>query len=275
MKRYRFTNFVIDSNRSLLKQPRGVSEELRQQILAELRIRYGDTNFKDKLERYLELETENIKIFTEYHEILYEAQDSYICGYYYPSLTASCCLGERIFNILILKLRDYYKHSQIYKKIYSKNLIQDWELAINVLKDWNLIGDELANDYFKLHEVRIENVHLKGFRDFRSEARFALQQIMKITDALFSLRKDIFFWVPGEPYIRKDKEEEPIVKEFFIPNCKLLGYKHPAPRLETLPEGIVFIFDDPYDYEHREITDEEFKRLREEWHKLQRKSDRQ
>lgn len=274
MKRYRFTSFVLDSNRSLLKHPKGVSGNIREQILAELKIKCGDSNFDEKLKRYLELETGNIKLVTDYHQLLHEAEDTYVCGYYYPVLTASCCLGERIFNSLILRLREYYKCSKSYKKIYRKDGIQNWDLAIEVLQDWNIIDDHLADIYDKLHKVRIEAVHLKAVRDFRAEALFALQQIMEITDALFGLRKDIFFWVPGEPYIRKNKEEEPIVKEFFIPNCTLLGYKHSVRSLEPSPRGIGMMIDDPYDYEQREITDEEFVHLREEWRKSRGKSDR-
>jgi len=238
-------------------------------MLAELRIKYGDNNFDEKLERYLELETGNIRLVTEYYQILHEAEDAYVCGYYYPVLTASCCLGEEIFNSLILRLREYYKRSETYKKVYRKDRIQDWDLAIGVLQDWNIIDDHLAGIYDKLHKVRIDAVHLKVVRDFRAEALFALQQIMEITDALFGLRKDIFFWVPGEPYIRKDKEEEPIVKEFFIPNCRLLGYKHSVLSLRPSSRGVGIKFDDPYEYEDREISDEEFRRLREEWRKSQ------
>jgi hypothetical protein len=66
--------------------------------------------------------------------------------------------------------------------------------------------------------------------------------------------------VPGEPYIRKDMEEDPVVQEFFIPNCPLVGYKH---YLEGTPKG--FAIHDNFDYEPVEVNDDEFRRLREEW----------
>jgi hypothetical protein len=55
-------------------------------------------------------------------------------------------------------------------------------------------------------------------------------------------------------------EEESIVKEFFIPNCPLVGYKH---FLEGGTNSL--IIRDNFDYEPLEVDDDEFRHLREEW----------
>ena len=67
---------------------------------------------------------------------------------------------------------------------------------------------------------------------------------MRITDALFGLRGDIFFWVPGEPYIRRERERDPIVQKFFIPACVRVGYKH---RIDI--EDGRWVIRDSADYE--------------------------
>jgi hypothetical protein len=267
MKRYRFTNFFLDSTRSLLKQEGALTHEQREEIIQQLRGKYGEADFDAKLKRFLEFDSPNVRLVTEYHQLLEQVADSYILGQYFPALTGACCLGEKIFNVLILTLRDHFKHSRFYKRIHRKDFVQDWDLAIDVLSEWDIVGDSLREDYIKLKDVRHASIHPKYIADFHDQAFFALQHIMNVTHGLFGLRNDVFFWVPGEPYIRKDKEPDPLVKEFFVPNCKLVGYKHSVRLRAALPQSVGFIYDDPYEYENREITDEEFRQLREEWTK--------
>lgn len=191
-----------------------------------------------------------------------QIEDSYISGYDYSTLTAACCLGERIFNLLIIKVKQYYQHSAYYKHIYRKDSIQDWKLAIDVLSDWKIIQGQTISSFQKLGDIRNSSVHYEPIADLRPRALSALHLIMTITNDLFGLRPDVFFWAPGEPYIRKDKEKDPIVIEFFVPNCQLVGHKH---FVEGTPERMVF--RDKFDYESREVDDNEFRRLREEWRK--------
>lgn len=268
MKRYRFTTFIIDSTRSLLKVSVPHLEEQRQQDIDRLRSRFGELDFDAKLERYLELDSPNVTVITEYYWVLNEAADAYACGYFYPALTSACCLGERILNILILNLREYYKTTPSYKKVWNKDSFQNWDEAIDVLAEWGVLADTLAELYKELWKIRKDAIHLKAVSDFQPQALKAIQYIMKITGNLFGLneRNDIFFWVPGEPYIRKEEENEPLVKEFFIPNCTLVGYKY---SVRSGPQPGLFIYDDPYEYEDREITDDEFKKLRESWRSKQ------
>jgi hypothetical protein len=263
MKRHRFANFWIDGTRSLVNNtslPKAIVEEEKARLREDLAATHGVINVEERLERYLEFNPPNLYILTEFHELFQQIQDSYISGYDYTALTGACCLDERILNLLIIKTRRYYTQSKYYKRTYRKDSIQGWDLAIDSLSDWGILkGDSIAK--FKgLSKLRNASVHYESLGDLRPRALASLSLVTAITDDLLGLRSDVFFWVPGEPYIRKDMEEDPVVQEFFIPNCPLVGYKH---YLEGTPKG--FAIHDNFDYEPVEVNDDEFRRLREEW----------
>jgi hypothetical protein len=256
MKRYRFTHFSVDATRNIFRNFPAYREEIKQGISS----KHGSADLDSKLERYLEFKPPNVTVVVDYFNLLSEIADSYVCGHYYPALTGACSLGERIFNMLILNLRDFYKDSPCYKNIYRSNSFQNWGFSINMLLEWKIIDSDLAKDYKKLGEIRNDSIHLKDLSNIHDKAINALRYIMNITDQLFGLRQNIFFFVLGEPYIRKNKEVEPIVKTFFIPNCTLVGYKH---RIEE--KSGQFVIEDANQYEEQEVTDEEFGRLRQQW----------
>ena len=256
MKRYRFTGFFIDGTRNILRKYPAGNEKIKRWIASE----FGESNFNSKLERYLAFDPPNIFVLVEYYDLLLQIAYSYVSGYFYPALTGACCLGERIFNMLIINLRDFYKDTNGYKKIYSKDSIQDWNLSIDVLTEWNIIDSDLEKDYRKLGDIRNDSIHLKEMSNIPERAIEALRCIMKITERLFGLRQDIFFMVSGEPYIRKNKENEPIVKKFLIPNCILVGHKHIIE--EEFGESVI---KDTNQYEDGEVTDSEFSELRQKW----------
>jgi hypothetical protein len=62
---------------------------------------------------------------------------------------------------------------------------------------------------------------------------------------------------PGEIFIKKQAESLPFVKQVFLPRCALVGPLH---RLER--DGDRWRVNDNHDYEDREITDDEFRELR-------------
>ena len=63
--------------------------------------------------------------------------------------------------------------------------------------------------------------------------------------------------MPGEIYIKKGWEEKPLVRHIFIPNSLFVGYKH---KIESLVPQIVV--NDQFEYEDKEISDEEYYELR-------------
>jgi hypothetical protein len=56
-------------------------------------------------------------------------------------------------------------------------------------------------------------------------------------------------------------ESDTFTKEFLIPHCHYVGYKH---TIEDALEG-KWRFVDSFEYENSVIDDKEFRRLREEW----------
>jgi hypothetical protein len=65
--------------------------------------------------------------------------------------------------------------------------------------------------------------------------------------------------VPGEIYIKKEAISAPFIRKIYLPNCLLVGPFHFVESIDPI-HGIRIRDDAAYD--NREITDEEFCRLR-------------
>ena len=268
MKRHRFSNFYIDGMRGIVKTlnlPPATLEEAKMRLRSFVIGHHGEFKADEKTERYLEVEPPNLCVVVEYHEMMRQVESSYVSMDDYPALTGACCLGERILNMLVLKLRNYYKTSNYDKKVWQRDSIQNWGLAIKTLQDWGVLQDDTAARFKEPYKLRNASVHYSSLGDIQPSALRAVQLVMSITNDLFGNRDDVFFSCPGELYIRQVKETEPIVQEFFIPNCSLVGYKHSIESIDGPP--IVLKVNDQFDYESRIINDEEFKTLRIEWQK--------
>jgi hypothetical protein len=140
MKRYRISNFMLNTSRNLFLE--GTSEspwpkDFKEEVTKFMAQKYGESFLDEKLKRYTQSEAPNISIYGEYTHLLSDASDAYISGYLYSSLTAACCLGERIFNDIIFKVMNDFKSSEYYKIVYQKarrgGSIIDWPLAIEIL----------------------------------------------------------------------------------------------------------------------------------------------
>jgi len=252
MKRYRCARFFIDGIRNIGDQ---------RKIADHVASRYGNIGIEEKLERYLSFRPPPFRIITQYHDLLQEIEDSYVYGLYYPTLTSSCCLGERIFNILIIRLRDYYKTTKHYKHVYQKDSFDDWDKSIEILCDWKVITSaDVKTKYKKLAKIRHNVIHFNRLEDIETKALDALTIIYGITTYFFAIghRKDIYFWCPGEVYVKKEVERNPFVKEMILPHCFLVGYRH---RIEPVNNQLVI--RDSNSYEEKEISDDEFVKLRE------------
>jgi hypothetical protein len=253
MKRYIWTNFFIDTIKNLyFGATPAIQEREREDIKPMIARQHGSDDIDAKVERYFSFKPPDFVIVTEFHPTLREVQDAYVSGYFYPSLTGACCIGERILNLLMLRLRDYHKSSDWYKKVYKKKSFDDWDLCIEVLKDWGILSDELARIFLELKDIRRQSVHFQNLPDVEARAINALKAVMKVTDSLFGLRDDVLF-LRGHFFIKKEKETDPLVREFYVPNSHYVGYRY---RIENRAGTITLVDDNAY--EGREITDDEF-----------------
>jgi hypothetical protein len=248
-----WSNFFIDTVKNVYFAGDGeIQERERQEMRGILIQKHGEADIGIKIDRYFNFKPPDFVLITEFQPLLQEVEDAYVSGYLYPSLTGACCIGERILNLLLLRLRDYHKSSPSYKDIYRKQSFDDWTICIRVLREWNVISDELVEKFNELKDIRNQSVHFRNLPQLEDRALTALEFVMQITDALFGLRYDLLF-LEGHFFIKKAKENDPLVREFYIPQCARVGYRY---QIEDRNGRATLI--DNHDYEDREITDEQF-----------------
>jgi hypothetical protein len=261
MKRYRWTTFFVDTERNIvLNLPGAIDPQTVSGAVGSVAHRHGLLNIQDKYTRWLNLSPSALCVPVEWHELLREVESAYVHGDYFPALTSACCLGERILNHLIIGLRDYSKSSPHYKKVAQKDSFQDWKKLISILKEWRILDDDLSNHFKRLLDLRNPAVHFGGLQDKMQNANTAVQEVYYVTSKMFGEASSHFFVCDGEFYVKKDKISSPIVKEFIIPHCCLLSYKH---NVESR-DGVPTIVDD-LSCQDVELSDEEFIEFRRTW----------
>jgi len=270
MKRYRILSFDFDSRAHSLEPVQDHWEkkikeqhiENQKRCVEGLKIQYGERNINNKIQNFIDLKHKPFSVAAFHNKFLEQIRNAYVVGSYYPALTGACSLGERILNHLVILLRDYYKNKPEYKKVYRKNSFDYWPLAINALESWEVLLPEAVSKFQELSEKRNRAIHFNPETDHNDkklslEAIHLIQDIVQIQFSAFG-NQPWCFCVPGEMYIKKDWEEKPFVKHIFIPNSLLVGSKH---KIESIvPE---YVINDQFDYEDKDITDEEFSELRE------------
>lgn len=269
MKRYRVFGFDYDTRAISLEpvqeqwdeQVKTLHEENRKKTIEGLIHQFGDWSSEAKIQNFIDLGTKPFSIMAYHNGFLEQVRNSFVVGSYYPSLTGACALGERILNHLIITLRDYYKTTPEYKRVFKKSSFDNWTLIIDILTKWKILLPEATNKFRELSGKRNKAIHFnieteRNARQLALEAIKLLQQIIANQFSGFGTQP-WFFWVPGECYIKKEWERKPFVKHVYIPNCGYVGYKH---RVESVtPQWIV---NDKFEYPEGSLTDEEFAELR-------------
>jgi hypothetical protein len=167
-------------------------------------------------------------------------------------------------NQLILNLREDYRGTREYKKIYRKNSFDNWDLAIDTLESWGILAMRVAVLFRELKDIRNRTIHFNPEADTDGR-ELALSAIKKLTDIITrqfgGFGKHAWFipGTPGESYIKKSWESNPFIKKIYLPNCAYVGPRHKIIKLHPR----VVIKDDS-SYEDSEISDSEFSKLRKE-----------
>jgi hypothetical protein len=271
MKRYRVLGYDIDSRASLLsieiketwapdvkEMHRRNQEAIGQELMRE----FGEENALTKLDNFMALGNAPFSVVSFHNKFLRQVRTAFVMGAYYPALTGACALGERVLNHLLLGLRESYKHTPQYKRVFRKDSFDDWPFVIDILDAWGVLIPEASNAYRKLAKLRNQSIHFKPDLDHndRELALEAIQTLSRVIDAQFTAFGVRPWFIPGTPgvsFIKKEAERVPIVKLVYLPNCAPVGPLHTLePRIDS---GVThWIVHDDYAYEAREITDDEF-----------------
>lgn len=271
MKRYRVVGMDLDSTAATLSRQISESWEPdvqeghrknKEQALKWFEYQFGSANLDAKTQNLIELGSAPFSILAFHNNFLRQIRNSFVIGSYYPALTGACTLGERILNHLLLTLRDSYKSTPEYKRLYRKSSFDNWTQAIDTLEAWSILLPAAVIDYRKLSQHRNQAIHFDPATD-RNDRALALSAITTLSDIIqiqFGGLGGQPWFIPNTPgvsFIKKEAEEQPFVKAVYLPNCARVGPYHTL-ELEPTDSHIQVRIQDDYNYEEKEITDEEF-----------------
>src|SRR5262245_53677490 len=129
MKRYRIFTFDLDRRALTLTQyvseswdedAKRMHQQNEIQTIAGLLMQFGSYASEAKIQNFIDLGPKPISILAFHNKFFDQVRNAFVVGAYYPALTAACALGERILNHLILLLREDFKATPEYKKVYDK-----------------------------------------------------------------------------------------------------------------------------------------------------------
>ncbi|MCR9091068.1 hypothetical protein [Algiphilus sp.] len=219
---------------------------------------FGAAKYEQKIKNFVDLGANPMSLLSFHNEFLSQCRNSFVHGSYYPALVSACTLAERMLNRLILHLRDYFKSTPQYKKVYRKESFDNWQYAVETLQSWGVLLREPAQEFLRLESLRNSSIHFnpetdENARELALEAIKSVQFIVEKQFSAFGLQPWYIPGAKGAAYVAKAYESEPFVKEVVLPSCRLVGPQH---RLEHGAGG--WIVHDDHEYEDREISDEEF-----------------
>jgi hypothetical protein len=274
MKRYRPLNQDMDFRATHLSREineswepeiqemhRRSHEDLRQGLVHE----FGEFNANAKIQNFIDMENAPYSIIAYHNKFFRQVRYAFVIGSYYPALTGACALGERVLNHLLLRLRGFYKSTPQYKNVYRKSSFDNWQLAIDTLEAWGVLLPEAVTHYKLLAGIRNRAIHFNpdtdhNDRELALEAIKTLSRIINEQFTVFGVRPWFIPGTPGVCFIKKEAENNPFIREVYLPNCALVGPYHTL-ELQPTSEGTIVVVHDDCDYEQKEITDEEFKEL--------------
>lgn len=270
MKRYKVFNFEFDGRAEILNQeiPDTWEQSVRvnwlenkQKIQEGLISEFGSINCFQKIKDFSEIGSDQPSLIAFHNNFMRQISYAYSFGSYYPALTGACSLGERILNHLVLKLRDYFKDTAEYQKVYRKKSFDNWDLAINTLEAWDILLPEVAEQFRELKGIRNKSIHFNpevdlNYKDSALQAILQIKKIIKIQFSGFGTQEWYIDGTKGACFVRKSFENNPFVKEIVLPNCYKVGHLH---KLERERNGWR-VFDEHEDADI-EITDEQFREL--------------
>lgn len=266
-RRYHPFSFDFDSTPRHLKDPEEHWDEdvkrrhlrTRAQLVDRLSAEYGTAAIDQVIENVAELGPKSMSLVAYHNAFNEQIRHSFVSGSYYPALVAACALGERILNHLVLDLRDGFRTSPHYKKVYRKESFDDWSFAVKILTDWKVLADGVAVEFEKLNKLRNDSVHFnqETYRLLRSDALLAVQRIDLILAAQFGYLGSQPWFIentPGAQFVKECYESHAFVRKYVIP---VSGFVGPLYGMEMIQDG-TWRHLDYADYGDIKLSDEEF-----------------
>lgn len=272
-RRYHPFSYDFDSTAQSLTQPeehwdeqvKQLHSENRAQTIKRLELRYGALNIEEVIRNSIDLGPKSLSLITHHNALHEQARRAFIAGFYYPALVAACALGERILNHLVLDLRDSFKSSEHYKKVYRKDSFDQWPFAVAVLSDWNVLTDGVGLKFLDLGKLRNRSIHFdpETYQSLRADALAALHQLDGIIEKQFGYfgpKRWFIEGTSGAVFVKREYENDPFVRAYIIPRSGFVGHLYGMDRSD---EG-AWSHLDYSDYGDEDVSDEEFaRRLRE------------
>jgi len=298
MRRYRISCFDFDARANILaieikpeweQKIKEQHQENKKAVEAGLLDEFGIIDGQNKINRFKELGAKPISIIVYHNILLNQIRSSYVQGGFYPALTSSCTLGERILNHLILDLRDDFNHlkeeppehpcneCEKFEELETKGLIKmkfnlysckdcsNWNIMIKELEKWGVLNDEVSKLFQKLSKKRHKSIHFnpKTIQNLESESMETIKILQEIIQKLFpAFGSNYFIPAKGEAFLKKELESKPFFKKYYLPNSTLVSPYH---RVKSIMPN--FEIEDIKIENNTEITDDEFIRLREDFQK--------
>lgn len=248
-----------DWDPDIQKQWRSNQASIRMGLLGEL----GTVGGESKIENYVLMGSAPWSIIFRHNQMLAQIRGAFAHGDFYPALLGACGLGERLLNELLNVLRsDYLNHPATTRRIRNGDVITHWGTAVDVLRRWGVLPDELAAHFRDLEAQRHRSVHFDEALAVaeREPALQAVHLIQRIIAGLFTPHGGPPTFIRdtlGASFFSLEAEEVPLVKRVFLPHSALLS---PAHRMypNMTPSGYEWIIVDNADYDPTPLTDEQF-----------------
>jgi hypothetical protein len=229
-------------------------EAARAGMIAE----FGELGIDAKIENFIAIGVKPFSVLAHHNALFHQVRQAFVIGAYYPALVGACALGERILNHLMLDMRDHFKATPEYRKVYRKDSFDDWRVPIETLDAWGILLPDAVIEYRALMALRHRSIHFNAatVASLRDDALAAIVHMRTIIEQQFATHALRPWFIPntlGHAFIRKDYETDPYVRTYFVPNCPFVG---PLFGMAPGPNG--WRFFDRADYGDGDWTDAEF-----------------
>lgn len=219
---------------------------------------FGAQDSERKFRDFIALGPKPMSLLAHHNELFEQARNAFVGGAYYPALTSVCALGERILNHMIVDLRESFRDTPAYKSVHRKASFSDWGKAVDVLLSWNVLLPEVVEAFRLLEPLRHRSLHFTDeARDWRADALASVGHMTTIVGRQFGGFGDQPWFIlgtRGHCFIKREYEDAPFVRHYFLPRCPLVGVRFGMAFGET--GGWTHI--DLADYGDGTLSDQEF-----------------